>query len=165
MMSGDSAIREQFRQLYEFLDSIRYLASLDMVGRPFGAGFGLEAALELASMHIESSSNLRMCGSTMAIDFLTSDGLGDDDLDKVMGLTDSVLDDLGISPELRTPLLRLGGAAKVFLGQFDEPGQPMWDLWCRRDDVAAEFLCWLAVARLRLATVGRMEQLDSTPPI
>jgi hypothetical protein len=64
-----------------------------------------------------------------------------------------------LTPEQQKAADSLAGAATTFLGQFDEPGANMWELWKKRDDVAGEFLCWHAVAWSRLATVGKVEPL------
>ncbi len=77
----------------------------------------------------------------------------------VMGATAEASVRYQLSSESRSSVDGLAGAAQTFLGQLEGPGN-IWDLWNRRDDVAAEFLAWHSIARLRLATAGLMPPVE-----
>jgi hypothetical protein len=122
----------------------------------FGEGRGLVRALAHLQSSFASIDEVRTAGQIVAVDLLEAtaeERIGPADLDQVMGLP--TRPGSGTEAE-RTAAEGIGGGATVFLGQFDEDGGNMWELWKERDDVACEFLCWLLVARQRLVTVGKI---------
>ena len=142
-------------RLQVFVDSLAGLTSRANCGQPFGEGFGLEGAMQwalnsfvdaddtAAGMHDDRHRPLGAAAS---------DGIGPAELDDVMGVY--ALHPNSVNPEALEAVTNLAEAAKGFLGQFDEPGERMWELWKKNDEVALEFLCWLTVARLRLVAVA-----------
>jgi hypothetical protein len=155
------AWKECRARLQSFCDALAPLADADMVGQPFGEGFGLEYATELVSQHFLNSADAREADTILVMDILSATGkqIVPDDLDDVMGSTEQAFRHYELPPAQFKPVINLAGAAKSFLGEFEEDGASMWELWKRRDDVAAEFLCWHAIARLRLATAQKLSPI------
>ena len=153
-----SAWQECRTRLQSFFEALAPLAKPDMIGKPFGEGFGLEHAVTLISKHFLNSADAREADKIVSIDIIAATGnrIHPEDLNKVMGATEQAFRKSGFVPAQFAPIVSLAGAAKSFFGQFDEDGADIWELWKQRDDVAAEFLCWHAVARLRLATAGKL---------
>jgi len=156
------------RQLGRFILSLSLLTGADSVGKPFGEGLGLEGAMSLLSQSFDSIGTLRRAGEMMAITIIGATGEGritPDDVNNVMGVPN--IRGGGLTPDQAAAADGLAGAAYTFLGQLDEPGANMWELWKNRDDVAGEFLCWHAVAWGRLAALGRVDPVrgwDGTDP-
>lgn len=137
-----------------FLRDLAPFATPSQIGQPFGPGHGLEDALGLVRRHIPLD-DLRPVGDMMAVSLIApttepgnpAPGMYEiEDLERVMAIDWNVHDEA----------MGLAGAAKTFLGQHREDGENMWELWKGRDDVAAEFLCWHAVAYLRLIEIGKL---------
>lgn len=114
------------------------------VGTAFGGGVDLNEAMHTISVGL-TMEDVRSIGSTLAVTIITDDAIDPDRLLGVMGIEHLDGD---------SPVVQLAGAAFTFLGQFDTPGANIWELWLRNDDVALEFLCWHAVAYLRLEAIG-----------
>lgn len=154
-------VQERVKRNYSFLKALRPLAATEMVGQPFGEGFGLEDALAVVPSHFPNASELRESHQMLAVELLMATGktFEPDDLDEIMGTNERAFQSFEISPSQFGAVTSLAGAARTFLGQFDDDGGNMWELWKSRDDVAAEFLCWHAVALLRLARVGKMPSI------
>jgi hypothetical protein len=106
------------------------------------------------------ADDIRQAGTMMALDILTAVDVGPEQLKDVMG--ENMIGGNSVSPVLLKTAELLASAARTYLGQFDEDGADVWELWKKNDEVAAEFLCWHSVARLRLATAGMMESVS--PP-
>lgn len=138
-----------------FLGAIAPLAAPHQIGRSFGEGEGLEEALSQLA-RCAPLGDVRPMGSMVAVSLLAATADPDEppvpgtyepsDLDQVMGI-DWARHDASTS---------LAGAARTFLAEHGDEGAPTWELWKRRDDVAAEFLCWHSVAYLRLITIGKL---------
>ena len=79
-----------------------------------------------------------------------------------MGATEDAAARFRLGPEARSAVVGIGGAGRQLLAEWQGPGRT-WELWTSRDDVAVEMLSWLSVARLRLATAGRMPELTRPP--
>jgi hypothetical protein len=143
-------------RLHDLIDDLRPMATPEMLGVPFGEGHGLEQAMEAMFRRLQSPEDSRRCGYTVAVDIVTNatEGVAED-MANVMGSTEDAALRHQLSTEGRAAVRSIGGAADELLGQLDGPGS-MWDLWGERGDVAGEMLCWHTVARLRLATAGRM---------
>lgn len=152
-------VRARTRRIHSFLTAVGDLPGIRTVGKPFGEGHGLEAVLDLIPEHFLDAIDVRECNRMVGVDLLVGPGetFQPDDLDAVMGVTDESLRRYGVASDQRKAITALAGAARTFLGQFEQEGANMWELWSRRDDVAAEFLSWHSVARLRLAIAGKME--------
>ena len=157
--NGTSSARLQ--RLHDVIDGLRPIAGPDALGRPFGEGYGLEEAQQVVFSHLESPADTRECDGLVVVDLLvnTKDEQASRDVMAVMGATPEVTQQHQLPIEARKAVEGLGGAAHTFLTQFEGPGN-MWDLWSERDDVALEFLCWHTVARLRMATAGRMPPVE-----
>lgn len=145
-------------RLQVLIDAAESRGLAGAVGQIFGQGHGLEALMDVVAGAFLDGDDVRQAGSMMALDILmaSDDGVGPDQLDQVMGLdgAGSTRDVAGFKAAVD-----LGGAAKVFLGQFNEPGESIWELWKGDDEVAVEFLCWHTVARLRLSAARFMKPL------
>ncbi len=150
----------QLQRLHDLIDDLRIFATPDRLGMPFGEGSGLEEAMQCVFHRLESPDDCRQCGSMVVVDLLveSKDPQVADDAMRLMGATDEALGAQQASGAVREAAKSLGGAACVLLSQWQGPGN-IWDLWLNRDDVAAEMLCWHSIARLRLATSGRMDPL------
>jgi len=134
------------------MEALGPLAAPAALGQLFGEGLGLETAMAAVSSAFLDAADVRQAGTMIALDILTAadKGIGPPQLDQVMGLNS--LQGNHLAPDALKAAESLAGAAKTFLGQFDEDGANIWELWKKNDEVAAEFLCWHTVARLRLAT-------------
>jgi len=145
-------------RLGRFCASLAPFAS-SSIGQPFGPGLGLEQALALLREHFVSAADVRSADSIVVMDLLeaTGEAFEVDELDSVMGL--SAIERGEPSRHLAESAGALSAAARLFLGQFDEDGADLWELWKMREDVAFEFLCWHAVAHARLAAMGRLDPL------
>jgi hypothetical protein len=146
------------KQLRRFILSLAPLTGANSISKPFGEGLGLEGAMSLLPQSFDSVETLRRAGEMMAITIVGATGEGrinPDDVNYVMGVSN--IRNSGLTPDQVAAADGLAGAAYTFLGQLDEPGTNMWELWKNRDDVAGEFLCWHAVAWGRLATLGRVD--------
>lgn len=145
-----------------FVRSIESLASADMIGEPFGEGCGLETAVSCVHRFFLETQQVRDCGRMAAVELLsaTEAGLAPDHVLDVMGATPERLAASGLDGRRIDAVQSLSGALYTFLGQFEDPDSSIWNLWRTRDDVAAEFLSWLLVARLRLATTGQLKGLS-----
>lgn len=152
------------RRNYAFLRSLQPLATAEMVGQPFGEGFGLEEAMALVPQHFPDVREMRESHQMLCVDLLVATGktFEPDDLDDIMGTNESAFQSYEIAPAQFGAVTSLSGAARAFLGQFGDDGAFVWELWRNRDDVAAEFLCWHAVALLRLVAIGKMPALDES---
>jgi hypothetical protein len=154
-------VTARFERLHAFIDDLRPMADQGSLGRPFGEGWGLEEATQAAFRHFESPDDARENGLTIAVDIMgnTKDEQIADEMLAIMGATPNAMQQYQLSSDAREAIHNLSGAAEGFLAQFEGPGN-MWDLWKKRDDVAVEFLCWHTVARLRMATTGRMPPVE-----
>ena len=154
-------LRDRLQRLHDLIDDLRPMAGQEFLGRPFGEGCGLEEALQAVFARLESPQDSRHCDEMMALDLLsnTQDEHTVQALLEIMGATAEAVQRHQLSAKARQAVESLGGAAHAFLGQFKGPGD-MWQLWNERDDVPAEFLCWHTVARLRMATAGRMPLVE-----
>ena len=138
------------------LDGLAPLALPSEVGAPFGEGAGLESAAALITRTMLDEDDIRQAGTMMALDIIgAGDRVGPDRLNEVMGCNSSSSNSL--DADTIAAASQLAGAAKTFLGQFDEDGEVIWELWKRNREVAIEFLCWFSIARLRLATIKVLE--------
>jgi hypothetical protein len=161
--SSSSNAEECRARLLEFCDSLTPLTSREMIGEPIGSGHGLEQVVSLALQHFEGPESIRGAGMMVAADFLVAiDTVGPDDLNAVMGFPSGPRQ--GITAQEAQAADSLAGAAVTFLGQFDDDGANIWELWKNRDDVAVEILAWLTIARLRLVTVGKLVPAGENPP-
>jgi hypothetical protein len=142
-----------------FIHALGPLGNATSAGRPFGEGLDLEAAMQAVFASFTDPSDVRKAGSMVAVDILVAAnaGVGPEQLDDVMGV--NAIHGNHVPAEAIEAAGSLAGAAKTYLSQFDSDGANMWELWKRNDEVAAEFLCWHTVARLRLAARGLMEPL------
>jgi hypothetical protein len=139
----------------DFALALSSMTGPDAVGRPFGEGLGLEQATQFMFESFDSPEAMRSASSMLAVSFLTDGikaGIGPEELDQVMGVGQAR--QFAASEEQATATESLAGAAMGFLSQFSNDGEPMWELWKKRDDVAGEFLCWHTVAWQRLARAG-----------
>jgi hypothetical protein len=154
----------RLQRLHDLVDDLRPMASADALGRPFGAGYGLEEAVQAVFARLQSPEDARECGRIMAVELIinTHDDQLPQEIMDVMGATPGAARRNGLPVEARVTIEGLAGAAHTFLGQFDGDGS-IWELWRNRDDVVSEFLCWHTVARLRLATAGRMPPVERPP--
>ena len=162
--SGPSAEWKACRaRLQSFCDALSPFTGPAMVGQPLAEGLGLEQVIDLITRHFLSPADVRQADTIVSMDLISETGRGGmtpNDLAAVMGITPEAMRKTGLS----APQLKLAGdlaeAAQVFLGQLDEDGSQIWELWKKRDDVAAEFLSWHTIARLRLATIGVLEAIE-----
>jgi hypothetical protein len=155
--------KECRKRLQAFCHALSPLTQAAMIGQPFAEGLGLEQAMKLVPRYFLNATDVREADKIISIDLIAETGrqrMMPDDLDTVMGVTENALQKSLLAPAELSLVESLAGAAKTFLGQFDEDGGNMWDLWNNRDDVAAEFLCWHTVARLRLATAGLLSLVE-----
>ncbi len=162
--SGPSAEWKACRaRLQNFCDALSPFTGPEMVGQPLAEGLGLEQVIDLITRHFLSPDDVRQADTIISMDLISETGRGHmtaNDLAAVMGATPEAQRKTGLSaPQLKLAI-DLAEAAQVFLGQFDEDGGEIWELWKNRDDVAAEFLSWHTVARLRLATTGAIEAIE-----
>lgn len=67
---------------------------------------------------------------------------------------------MGIDEARLDAAMSLAGAARTFLAEHGHEGTSTWELWKRRDDVAAEFLCRHSVPFLRLITIRKLPPHD-----
>lgn len=155
------AVNADLRWKFSGESGIAFGEAWSQTGQPFGPGPGLEDALGLVRRHIPLD-DLRPVGDMMAVSLIApttepgnpAPGMYEiEDLERVMAIDWNVHDEA----------MGLAGAAKTFLGQRREDGENMWELWKGRDDVAAEFLCWHAVAYLRLIEIGKLPPHESDP--
>lgn len=148
-------------RLHAVLDDLRPLATVGMIGQPFGDGSGLDRAKKVIFARLDSIQDVRECGGSMAVELIIDihDDKTSEELNRVMGATEEAMRTFSAPRPVWEAAVQLTGGAKVFLEQF--PGGPgnMWDLWQRDDDVAVEFLAWHSVARLRMATAGLMPEV------
>jgi hypothetical protein len=143
-------------RMQRFCDALAPLTRADAVGTPFGEGHGLEFATSLAHESFVDVDDAREADTMVAADLIANmSRFDDDELDRVRGV--SSMDAGAATPPPADSVIALAGAAKTFLGQLGRDGSNIWELWKARDDVAVELLCWHAVARLRLATVGKLD--------
>jgi hypothetical protein len=148
----------RLRQLEALVSALAPLASLEMVGQPFGEGFGLEEAVRLVPLYIPNPSDVRENDISLAVSIIMEPRIRPDDLSEVMGATETAFQAAELPPAHFGPVENLAGVAQGFLGDFvDKVG--IYGLWERRDDVAAEFLCWHAEALMRLATIGKADPI------
>ena len=149
-----------FTRLHNLLDALRPLATQQTLGQPFGEGAGLEAAMQAVLQNLESPKDCRDCGQIMVVDIFanTEDDRLSDDMLAIMGGTEDAATRFQLGDEGKSAVQSIAGAARQLLAEWDGPGS-IWELWRTRDDVAAEMLCWHSVARLRLATAGRMPEV------
>jgi hypothetical protein len=150
-------------RLQGFCDSLAPFTKPAMVGQPLAGGLGLEQVMELIPQHFLSPTDVREADKIISTDLIGETGqrhITPDDLATVMGVTQEALRKFELSPPQLRSVEGLAGAARTFLGQLNEDGGEIWDLWSERDDVAAEFLCWHTVARLRLATIGTLQAIE-----
>ncbi len=152
-VAGSRADDKQNKALF----LVRALASLtdrSAIGSPFGEGAGLEVARAIARSCMDGRDEMRTAGVRIAVSLLTADSVSPQDVDKVMGMAS--IDRAGLTTEQARSARDLGGAAVTFLGQLNKDGENIWELWKTNDEVAEEFLCWLAVAWGRLETLGKV---------
>jgi hypothetical protein len=157
MSDSDAAL---FTRLHNLLDALRPLATQEMLGHPFGEGVGLEAAMQALFQNLASPQDCRDCAQVVVVDLIVNtkdDRLFDETL-AIMGATEGVATRFQLSDEVKSAVVSIGGAALQLLTEWEGPGSS-WELWQTRADVAAEMLCWHSVARLRLATAGRMPEV------
>jgi hypothetical protein len=156
------AERGRFTRLHDLLTDLSAFAAPDKLGTPFGEGAGLELAMDRMFCRLNGVEDARQCARIMVTDLLVSgrDDAAADDLLRAMGATPEVAR-FGPPVKIAEDARQIGNAAVELIRQFEGPGSPgagnMWELWCERDDVVGEMLCWHAVARLRMATAGRMD--------
>lgn len=152
----------QQAQLDAFVRNVEPLASANMIGEPFGEGCGLETAVDCVHRFFSDAHQARECCRMAAVEILTATerGITPQDVLDVMGATPNRLMIAGLDERRADAVQSLSGAVHTFLGEFEDPDSSIWKLWQTRDDVAAEFLSWLVVARLRLAASGQMEALS-----
>jgi hypothetical protein len=155
-----SEVPQVVANIHRLWQLLQPLGTQAMVGRPFGEGHDLEEAVRCAEAVFQNPQKRREAGTTLAAGILAAN-IRPDDLSDVMGSSRTRLAHAGL---LNTPfenaLQSLTGAAGTFLGSLDQPGEPMWDLWCGNDEVASEFMAWHAVASLRLAALGLYGPMD-----
>jgi hypothetical protein len=110
---------------------------------------------------LKSPEDARQCDRIMAVELLvnTKDDQMAQEIVAMMGSTPEATQRYELPAEARKAVEGLGGAAHTFLGQFEGPGN-IWGLWEQRDDIVAEFLCWHTIARLRMASAGRMPRVQ-----
>lgn len=161
MTEGGDVLKARLRRLHNMLDELRSFAGPESVGLPFGEGLGLEAAMKAALVHLDDPADARACGSMVALYIIVGNTKAEgipEALGPVMGADDASAVRFDLSPNDRAKVQNLSAGAQEILGQSDGPGS-MWDLGLQRDDVATEILCWHSIARLRLATTGRLPEL------
>jgi hypothetical protein len=143
-------------RLHDLIDDLRLYATPPSFGRPLGEGCGLEEAVQHVFQRLEGPDDVRSCGHMVMVDLIagTQDDQTADDTADIMGLSQEAL----VAGTIPKTAASLGGPAMELLAQLGGPGN-IWDLWCRRDDVAVEMLCWHSIARLRLGNAGKMEPL------
>lgn len=141
--------RAFFERLHQFVDDLRPLAREELLGTPFAEGHGLEQAMARIPARLLGPDDVRACGRVMIVDLVVGarDEQAGSETIAIMGAAQD------------GPARMIAEAAIQLLREFDEEGS-MLDLWLRRDDVAAEMLCWHTIARLRMATAGRMEPVE-----
>jgi len=134
--------------------ALSFLTGGSTIGQPFGEGTGLEAACSIVRNLFDGINGVRSGGFRLAISFIAENSIGPDDVNAVMGI--DMIDRSGLTADQAEAARSLGGAAVSFLGQVNQEGASMWELWKKNDGVAEEFLCWYAVAWGRLATLGKV---------
>jgi hypothetical protein len=155
---GDAAQDDPVKAvLQRFLAELSGLTGSDSIGTPFGEGAGLELARSAAQRCFPNMDLARSAGLRIAISLITEEAIDSDLVSALMG-ADS-MNGSGLAPAQAEAARSLGGAAMSFLGQLNEVGANMWELWRANDEVAEEFLCWHAVAWGRLITVGKVPLL------
>jgi hypothetical protein len=155
--SGDSPNESsRMTRLHDLIDDLRPYATPASFGQPLGEGCGLEEAMQHVFQRLESPDDVRSCGHMVMVDLVAGaqDDQTADDTAEIMGLSQEAL----MAGTIPKAAASLGGAAMELLAQRGGPGN-IWDLWCRRDDVAVEMLCWHSIARLRLGNAGKMDPL------
>lgn len=150
-------------RLHRFTCSLALLTGQNNIGQPFGQGLGLENAMSLLPRNFAEPDKIRQAGEMMAMNLIGTTGQGritPEDVHYVMGTSNITAGNL--TADQAKAAESLAGAALTFLSQFpDKHGANIFELWKKRDDVAGEFLCWHAVAWGRLATVGRIDPIDT----
>jgi hypothetical protein len=129
--------------------ALQPLATAEMVGQPFGPGFGLEVALDLVPQFLWHPAEVRASGIGTARAIVSQPAVRQQDLSGLMGATEASFRLAKVSPDNFRPVVSLAGAAREFLYCFEQR-TGVYDLWESWDDVAAEFLCWHAIALKRL---------------
>lgn len=140
-----------FDPLHDLVEALRDFATPPRIGEPFAEGAGLEQAIQALRTRIPGPDACRDYGRAMCLELIT--GARHD------GVADDVLRVMGADAAGTTSAGGIGNAALALVSEMPEGPGSMYELWSRRDDVADEMLCWLIVARLRMATAGLMDPL------
>lgn len=144
-------------QLTGFVQELRPLTGPQSVGELFGDSRGLGQANLAMFRAFDSVEAMRMACETVAVTILSAENIGPGDLQEVMGLPGLRGND--VPADLMERVEQLSSLSRVFLGQFGDDGEEVWELWKNNDEIAGDVLCWLAVAWERLASTGRVEHL------